>query len=156
MRIGTWNVAYGAGGRNRDRRAILLSKDADVWVLTETNAALDLGGEFVSVGTEPRQTPDKGSLAVFVFKLQVGDGVDERDAQLARVPLCFGEERIPFFAGDALQFCRVEQELIALENEKHTAGRRVVVFVVSLFHFDSRHSSIPVGGATHLLGIGQG
>ena len=67
MRIGTWNVAYGVGGRNPDRRAILLSRDADVWVLTETNAALDLGGEFSPVSSEPRKLPDKGARWVTIW-----------------------------------------------------------------------------------------
>jgi hypothetical protein len=67
VKIGTWNVAYGAGGRNPDRRAILLSKYADVWVLTETNAALDLGGEFSPVTSEPRKVPDKGARWVTIW-----------------------------------------------------------------------------------------
>ena len=67
MKIGTWNVAYGVGGRNPDRRAILVSKDADVWVLTETNAALDLGRMFSPVSSEPRKLPDKGARWVTIW-----------------------------------------------------------------------------------------
>ncbi len=67
MRVGTWNVAYGVGGRNPDRRAILLAHDADVWVLTETSSALDLSGTFVPVSSDPRKLPDKGARWVTIW-----------------------------------------------------------------------------------------
>ena len=42
MRIGTWNVDYGRGRRNINRVELLVAKDADIWVLTETHADVDL------------------------------------------------------------------------------------------------------------------
>lgn len=42
IRIGTWNVEYAHNVRNLDRLKLLMSHDADVWVLTETHGSLDL------------------------------------------------------------------------------------------------------------------
>ncbi len=70
MRIGTWNVEYGIGARNPDRLAILRERDADIWVLTETDAGLDLTDThpFV-IATSPRSTPKtkRGSTWVTIW-----------------------------------------------------------------------------------------
>ena len=67
MRVGTWNVEYGVRGRNPDRRAILMAHDADVWVLTETNSALDLSSRLLPVSSEPRYLPDEGARWVTIW-----------------------------------------------------------------------------------------
>ena len=70
MRIGTWNVEYGIGARNPDRLAILRERDADVWVLTETDAGLDLSSTHpYAAVTSPRSTPKtrKGSSWVTIW-----------------------------------------------------------------------------------------
>lgn len=54
MRIGTWNVEYGIGGRNPDRLALLSSQNADIWVLTETHHDLDLSTTHQSLTSEQR------------------------------------------------------------------------------------------------------
>ena len=70
MRIGTWNVEYGIGVRNPDRLAILQERDADIWVLTETDADLDLSASHpFRAMTLPRSTPKtrKGSTWVTIW-----------------------------------------------------------------------------------------
>jgi len=54
MRIGTWNVDYARGSRNSDRLSLLESKDADIWVLTETHSDLDLSKTHVALMSEER------------------------------------------------------------------------------------------------------
>jgi endonuclease/exonuclease/phosphatase family metal-dependent hydrolase len=57
VRVGTWNVEYGVGEeKNRRRLRRLLDAGADIWVLTETNDALDLGSDYRSVKTIPRSS----------------------------------------------------------------------------------------------------
>ena len=58
MRLGTWTVEYGAGrDKNARRLARLHTMNADVWILTETNDALDLGADYRSVTTTARSHP---------------------------------------------------------------------------------------------------
>jgi endonuclease/exonuclease/phosphatase family metal-dependent hydrolase len=54
MRIGTWNVEYAGREGNPYRRAILTARDADIWVLTETHADLDLSDTHFPVVAEAR------------------------------------------------------------------------------------------------------
>jgi endonuclease/exonuclease/phosphatase family metal-dependent hydrolase len=70
MRIGTWNVEYGIGVRNPERLALLREREADIWILTETDADLDLSGTHPhAMLTEPRSTPKtrKGSTWVTIW-----------------------------------------------------------------------------------------
>ncbi|WP_029032933.1 endonuclease/exonuclease/phosphatase family protein [Salinarimonas rosea] len=58
MRIGTWNLSYAMGAaKNALRRRILEEADCDVWVLTETHDAVDLGPTHEPVHAAPR--PDR-------------------------------------------------------------------------------------------------
>ena len=54
MRIGTWNVDYGRGSRNKDRVELLVSKAADIWVLTETHGDIDLSKTHVAIRSSKR------------------------------------------------------------------------------------------------------
>ena len=54
MRIGTWNVEYAIHSLNQHRLAVLNARDAEVWVLTETHADLDLSGTHFPVVAEAR------------------------------------------------------------------------------------------------------
>ncbi|MGE0309815.1 MAG: endonuclease/exonuclease/phosphatase family protein, partial [Acidimicrobiia bacterium] len=61
LRIGTWNVQYGAGvDKNRLRRELLVEKDADIWVLTETHDDLDLVDTHAVVRSLQRSTAKAG------------------------------------------------------------------------------------------------
>jgi hypothetical protein len=64
LRIGTWNVEHASPARNPQRRALLQTAAADLWVLTETQDGLDLGGCYTAVHSEPR--PKKGPPARWV------------------------------------------------------------------------------------------
>lgn len=63
MKIGTWNVEYAAGDKKNELRLKrLLQMNCDVWVLTETNADLDLSNAgFKPVRTTPRKPGRTGS-----------------------------------------------------------------------------------------------
>lgn len=55
MRIGTWNVEYGQGAdKNRQRVEIIRKNDCDIWILTETDDALDLSNTHIPVVSQPR------------------------------------------------------------------------------------------------------
>ncbi|WP_148613510.1 hypothetical protein [Nocardioides rubriscoriae] len=57
IRVGTWNVQYARGvERNAHRRALLESRRADVWVLTETHDELDLSSTHRPVHSSQRYT----------------------------------------------------------------------------------------------------
>ncbi len=85
MRIGTWNVEYGIGVRNPDRLAILRERDADIWVLTETDADLDLSATHPHAAkTLPRSTPKtrKGSTWVTIWsKYPIRRSMEAPDAR---------------------------------------------------------------------------
>jgi endonuclease/exonuclease/phosphatase family metal-dependent hydrolase len=62
MRIGTWNVEYGAGlDKNVRRLRRIREMDCDVWVLTETHDDLDLGSSHTSVSTTHRASGRVGA-----------------------------------------------------------------------------------------------
>jgi endonuclease/exonuclease/phosphatase family metal-dependent hydrolase len=68
VRIGTWNVQYGVGAeKNRRRRALLDERDADVWVLTETNDQLDLSHAYEPVRSRHRYLPSTGGRWVTIW-----------------------------------------------------------------------------------------
>lgn len=67
MRVGTWNVEGGVGRRNPDRLGILRSRDADVWVLTETRPGLDLSASHSQVSSEPLRMAKAGFRWVTVW-----------------------------------------------------------------------------------------
>ena len=64
LRIGTWNVEHASPAKNPHRLERLRAADADIWVLTETQDALDLGSSYHAVHSEPR--PKKPSPARWV------------------------------------------------------------------------------------------
>lgn len=61
VRIGTWNIEYGAGAaRNRLRLERLSAQPVDIWVLTETHDDLDLSATHTAVSTAQRPTGRAG------------------------------------------------------------------------------------------------
>jgi hypothetical protein len=53
LRVGTWNVQYARGvEKNRRRLDLLSSRQADIWVLTETHDDLDLSGTHRAIHSE--------------------------------------------------------------------------------------------------------
>lgn len=55
MRIGTWNVEYGqVADKNARRLQRIRAMNCDVWVLTETSDALDLGSDYRAISTSER------------------------------------------------------------------------------------------------------
>jgi endonuclease/exonuclease/phosphatase family metal-dependent hydrolase len=61
IRIGTWNVQYARGvDKNVRRRALLDSRHADVWVLTETHDDLDLSPTHVAAHSTQRYVEPGG------------------------------------------------------------------------------------------------
>ena len=54
LRIGTWNVEYASAARNPRRLSLLHAANADIWVLTETQDGLDLGGNYNAVNSDPQ------------------------------------------------------------------------------------------------------
>jgi hypothetical protein len=68
LRIGTWNVQYGKGTeKNRRRRDLLVQRDADVWILTETNDQLDLSDAFLPVHSADRYSSAAGGRWVSIW-----------------------------------------------------------------------------------------
>ncbi|MGI8677450.1 MAG: endonuclease/exonuclease/phosphatase family protein [Jatrophihabitans sp.] len=68
LRVGTWNVQYGWGAEKNARRLELLRRlDADIWVLTETNDALDLSSTHRAVSTQRRFPVEPGSRWVTIW-----------------------------------------------------------------------------------------
>lgn len=68
LRIGTWNVQYGVGAeKNRRRRALLDERNADIWILTETNDNLDLSDAYEAVHSDHRYLPSAGGRWVTVW-----------------------------------------------------------------------------------------
>jgi hypothetical protein len=54
VRVGTWNVQYGAGDvKNARRCQVLDERNAEVWVLTDTSDQLDLSDAYESVHSMP-------------------------------------------------------------------------------------------------------
>jgi endonuclease/exonuclease/phosphatase family metal-dependent hydrolase len=68
MRVGTWNVQYGRGSDLNDRRRrVMQSRDADVWVLTETHDELDLSATHYPVRSPSRFRRDQASRWVTIW-----------------------------------------------------------------------------------------
>ncbi len=68
MRIGTWNVEYGAGAeKNARRMAILVRHAADLWVLTETHDNLDLSASHVPIHSRQRPHGRPGGRWVSIW-----------------------------------------------------------------------------------------
>lgn len=67
MRIGTWNVEYARPSRNPDRLALLKTRVADIWILTETNRDLSLCETHCAIDSEPRPSQRKGSTWVTIW-----------------------------------------------------------------------------------------
>jgi endonuclease/exonuclease/phosphatase family metal-dependent hydrolase len=68
MKIGTWNVEYGQGtDKNRQRVEIIRKNDCDIWILTETNDALDLSETHISVASQPRDGCESGARWVVIW-----------------------------------------------------------------------------------------
>ena len=68
MRVGTWNVEYGAGEpKNRARLKLLSDQAADIWVLTETNDALDLSPSHRPVRSLQRPNGPPGARWVTIW-----------------------------------------------------------------------------------------
>lgn len=58
LRIGTWNVEYGAGAAKNERRVTRMQEaSAAIWVLTETHDSLVLGPDYHVLSAAPR--PDR-------------------------------------------------------------------------------------------------
>lgn len=61
LRVGTWNVQYARGmEKNQRRRDFLASKEAQVWVLTETHDDLDLSASHEPVHSDQRYSAPGG------------------------------------------------------------------------------------------------
>jgi len=54
IRIGTWNVERASAAKNSQRLALIQKADADIWVLTETQDALDLRSRYNPVNSDPQ------------------------------------------------------------------------------------------------------
>jgi len=68
MRVGTWNVQYGRGADLNDRRSrVMRTRDADVWVLTETHDELDLSATHFPVRSPARFRRDLASRWVTIW-----------------------------------------------------------------------------------------
>ena len=81
MRIGTWNVEHAAvPAKNARRRELLIAADADIWVLTETRDALDLGPTHFAVHSDPRPKTRVGERWVSIWsRLPLLERVPVRD-----------------------------------------------------------------------------
>lgn len=67
IRIGTWNVEYANPARNPQRLALMNAANADVWVLTETRDALDLGNGYRPIHSDVRPRVSDGGRWVTVW-----------------------------------------------------------------------------------------
>ncbi len=80
IRVGTWNVQYARGvERNERRRALLESRRADVWVLTETHDDLDLSSSHEPVHSLPRYSQAGGRWTTIWSSLPVLERLEVAD-----------------------------------------------------------------------------
>lgn len=68
LRLGTWNLERARGSRRRERQlAVLRDREADIWILTETDDAVDLRSTHVPVHSSPRPDAADGERWVTIW-----------------------------------------------------------------------------------------
>ena len=126
MKIATWNVAYGRGEANKLRIEKIREINADVWVLTETHDSLDLGVDFASFSTTPREKKgnrnlDDRSRWVTIWAkrnlgpVEVGTGDKDRTSACS---VQFGDQKLVVFGTVLPWYTDTERPSYGEELEK--------------------------------------